>query len=327
MVGLAVASRGAAVERPTLASTGPRGSVPSNTVYRKVADGDWRGPGGERAPFNFAVNSRDLVVLPGDKLVFKRITFDGHVDVGPVWNYYNDNTNETEVLFEDCIFNGGLGVGTVGRMRVTILHTAIHGYAGFMPSPDSLITVKGCSMVASHGGDAARIGRPKNQDRYPYGVDSRTPVDMRDCLIRTTGPSNPGDHRDAMQVLGGSGIIFSNVVFDLNSGEYKGVGDGQNASLFIEDGTMGSVSDIDVIDCWILGSGSYFHMAIQHRAGSISRNINLIRPRISRGTTPLYPTDFPAFQSGLYKVEAPVYSEDLSPMPLSAFGLTAGQAP
>lgn len=273
------------------------------------------------APFRFATGDRDIIVEPGDRLVFRRATFNGHVNVGPMWNFYNDNMTATDVLFEDCIFTGGLDVSTVGKMHVTLAHTRIDGYTGFAPSPDSQITASHVSIIAAHGGDAARIGRPKNQGVFPYGSDSRTPVAMQNCLIKTTGPSNPGDHRDAMQVLGGAGIAFTNVVFDLNSGEYLGLGEGQNVALFIEDATNGSVGDIDIVDCWIQGSGSYFLMAIQHRSGDSSKNINLVRPRIERSATPLYGSDFPAFKSGIYTVDGPVYSDDMSPVPLSCFGL------
>jgi hypothetical protein len=62
-------------------------------------------------------------------------------------------------------------------------------------------------------------------------------------------------------------------------------------------------------------------MGIQKKEGTNSKNIHLIRPRIARGTTPLYGSDYGPFRSGLYKVEGPVYSDDLSPMPLSNFGL------
>ena len=37
--------------------------------------------------FRFGGNGRDIMVEPGDNLVFERITFDaGNVNVGPVWN-------------------------------------------------------------------------------------------------------------------------------------------------------------------------------------------------------------------------------------------------
>ncbi|MCE9612827.1 MAG: hypothetical protein K8T26_01035 [Lentisphaerae bacterium] len=319
----AATGKAAVPARPTLATTGPQPANATNIVYRRVADGDWRvGDSETRAPFRFGVNGRDIMVEPGDNLVFQRITFDaGNVNVGPVWNYYNDNTNATEVTFEDCIFNGGLCVTTVGRMRVNIRRSRTNGYTGFTPSPDALVTVSQTSMIAAHGGDAARVGRARHNDGFPYGPDSRTPVIMRDCLIRTTGPSNPGDHRDAIQVFGGSGILFSNVVFDLNFGEFTTVAPGQNVALFIEDASNGSVSDIDVVDCWIEASGSYFLMGIQHRSGEKSRNINLIRPRLSKYPAANYADSFPAFREGIYTVVDPVYSDDFSPVPLSAFGL------
>jgi hypothetical protein len=309
---------------PSLASLGPRPSAVTTApvVYRKVADGDWRiGDTTTRAPFQCANGDRDMIVNPGDHLVFKHVTFANRVNVGPIWNYTNDNAAETDVILEDCFLKGGLNISTVGKMKVTVSHAQIDGMVCLTPGPDSLISLDHVSILAAHGGDAARIGRPKHQTGYPYGQDSKTPVVMQDCLIRTSGPINPGDHRDAMQVFGGAGILFSNVVFNLNYGEFKGLSEGQNSALFIEDGSNGSVADIDIVDCWILGSGSYFHMGIQKKEGTNSKNIHLIRPRIARGTTPLYGSDYGPFRSGLYKVEGPVYSDDLSPMPLSNFGL------
>jgi hypothetical protein len=319
----------ATVIRPTPATVGPRPDQAPTVTYKKEGNGDWRLEDGKtKAPFNFANGHRDLIVHPGDKIVFKRVKFDGHLNIGPVWNYPDGSKpGEAEILIEDCLISGGLSISTAGKMQVMISHSSILGGISFCPSPESLITADHVSIVAADGGDAARINRQRNLGKYPYGPDSRTPVTMKDCIIKTTGPTKPGDHRDAMQVFGGIGISFTNVVFDLNSGEYPGIGNGQNAALFIEDGSNGSVGDIDIIDCWFIGSGSYHLMGIQRREGSTSRNINLIRPRLQKGITPLYKTDFPAFQNGIYKLESPIYSDDLTPVPLASFGLSEKNSP
>lgn len=134
---VAKAAREATVSRPTLESTGPRSANTPTKVYKKFADGDWRMADGTKASFNFANGGRDLIINPGDRLVFKGVKFDGQVNVGPIWNFDNGNTKETEVLIEDCMFSEGLCVNTVGRMKVTIRYTRTNGYTG--PSPDSLI--------------------------------------------------------------------------------------------------------------------------------------------------------------------------------------------
>ncbi len=300
---------------PSLSSTGPRATSMPNVTYTKVADGDWRQGNGSRAPFNFANGDRDLIVNPGDQLVFKRINFQGSMNISPVWNYYNNNTTATSVIFEDCIFSS-LNINTVGKMQVTVSYSKA-GYMSITPGPDSQVNINNFAVIAGAGGDAARIARNKAQ----YGFDSRTPVNIRDSLFRTTGLANKGDHRDVMQILGGSGVTLNNSVFDLNYGEYSGIVEGQNVSLFLEDGTNGSISNIDIVDCWMLGSGSWYLMGLQKRDWTTTtNNINLIRPKLSKGTTPLHPYDIPGFQNGYYKLTSPVYADDLSPVPLSYFG-------